>query len=382
MCFRGVREFGLLLAGGRFRLTLGVAVVSLAVVGIVAGPALAKTKSFTSAGCSTWAVPAGVSSVSMQATGSAGETVNGVSAPGGSGDVVSGVLSGLSAGQMLDVCVGVGGGAGGAGGGQTGGAGGGASGAALGSDFSTPVLVAGGGGGGGGGSSCGGGSAGLPAAATGGGFLTGCSHAGGGGGGDNTAMAVGAGGAADAACGSCSGGQDGFQFSGTGPGSGGSGGGGSTVFDGDGGGGGGAGYYGGGGGGGAQPAAAAGGGGSDFCASSLTGASLSGCAVTGSNSAFGTASVVLTFTQAAWAHDFRDLLVDSRGVGPGETLVHKVKLARSKYMAGDVSGACRTLDGYIREVDRQTGATISQAQARDLIEDAHETQKAIGCSSR
>lgn len=114
----------------------------------------------------------------------------------------------------------------------------------------------------------------------------------------------------------------------------------------------------------------------------MTGASLSGCAVTGSNSAFGMASVVLTYTQAAWAHDFRDLLVDSRGVGPGETLVHKVKLARSKYMAGDVSGACRSLDGYIREVDRQTGATIIRAQARDLIEDAHETQKAIGCSSR
>ncbi|HEY3943930.1 MAG TPA: hypothetical protein VGL78_01785, partial [Solirubrobacteraceae bacterium] len=75
------------------------------------------------------------------------------------------------------------------------------------------------------------------------------------------------------------------------------------------------------------------------------------------------------------AHDFRDLLVDSRGVGPGETLVHKVRLARSKYMAGDVSGACRTLDGYIREVHKQTGTTHTQAQARDLIEDAHETQK-------
>jgi hypothetical protein len=110
--------------------------------------------------------------------------------------------------------------------------------------------------------------------------------------------------------------------------------------------------------------------------------SLSGCGKTGTDATFGTASVVLTYTQAAWAHDFRDLLVDSRGVGPGETLVHKVKLARSKYMAGDVSGACRTLKGYIREVNKQTGTTITQAQARDLIEDAHETQKAIRCSGR
>jgi hypothetical protein len=76
MFFRGAREVGLLSAGGRLRLTLGLAVASLAVVGINAGPALAKTKSFTSTGCSAWKVPAGVSSVSIQATGSAGQAVN------------------------------------------------------------------------------------------------------------------------------------------------------------------------------------------------------------------------------------------------------------------------------------------------------------------
>lgn len=113
MFFRGVREFGLLLAPGRLRLTLGMAVASLAVVGFCAGPALAKTKSFTTAGCSTWMVPAGVSRVSIQATGSAGQTVNGGEAAGGSGDVVSGTLSGVSVGQVLDVCVDYGGGSGG-----------------------------------------------------------------------------------------------------------------------------------------------------------------------------------------------------------------------------------------------------------------------------
>jgi hypothetical protein len=110
--------------------------------------------------------------------------------------------------------------------------------------------------------------------------------------------------------------------------------------------------------------------------------SLSGWEQTGANACYGTASVVLTYTQAPWAHDFRDLQVDSRGVGPGHTLVHKVKLARSKYMAGDVSGSCRTLEGYIRGVHEQTGTTITQAQARDLTEDARETQTAIGCSRR
>ena len=76
---------------------------------------------------------------------------------------------------------------------------------------------------------------------------------------------------------------------------------------------------------------------------------------------------------------FRDLLVDSRGVGPGRTLVHKVKLARSKYVAGNVTGTCATLDGYIREVNTQTGTTITKAQARELLEDAHELQAKIGC---
>lgn len=373
MFFRGAGDVGLLLAGGRLRLTLGLAAASLAVAGFGAGPALAKTKSFTSTGCSTWKVPAGVSSVSIQATGSAGQAANGGSGPGGTGDVVSGTLSGVSFGQALDLCVGYGGGGGGSGrdSADNGGTGGGASGVALGGDFSSPLLIAGGGGGGAF-SAESGGSAGLTDGGAGapGNPCTATACGGGGG----TQMTFGTGGAGD--CLACAAGTNGAGFTSAGPGLGGAGG--SGVW------GGGGGYNGGGGGGGGgfgPDTAGGGGGGSDFCASDLTAPlSLSGCGATGTNATFGTASVVLTYTQAAWAHDFRDLLVDSRGVGPGETLVHKVKLARSKYIAGDVSGSCRTLDGYVHEVDNQTGATITQAQARDLIEDAHEIQKAIGCS--
>jgi hypothetical protein len=378
MFFRGVRGSGLSFTSGGLRLAFGVAIAAWAVVGISAGPALAKSKSFTSAGCSTWKVPAGVSSVTIQATGSAGQAVNGGLAPGGTGDVVSGTLSGANFGQVLDICVNSGGG--GAGGGlnptDDGGAGGGASGVALGGDFSAPVLIAGGGGGGAVAAESGGG-AGLPDGVAGTppspcGTLTAC------GGGGGTQTAFGGGGAGD--CGACAPGMDGTGFTSAGPGSGGAGGSGPL-----GGGGGGGGYYGGGGGGsgGLGADSGAGGGGSDFCASSLAAPlSLNGCKATGTNATYGRASVVLTYRQAAWARDFRDLLVDSRGLGPGETLVHKVKLAKSKYMSGDVSGSCRTLDGYIREVHKQTGTTITQAQARDLIEDARETQKAIGCSGR
>lgn len=102
------------------------------------------TVAFTTQGCTTWTVPAGVSSVQIQATGAAGggggtlgPLVGGV---GGTGDGVSGSLSGLASGsQILDVCVDQGGGAG-SGTVTRGGDGGGASGASLGSDFSSPVL--------------------------------------------------------------------------------------------------------------------------------------------------------------------------------------------------------------------------------------------------
>jgi hypothetical protein len=109
---------------------------------------------FSTQGCGNsvaanlFTVPAGVRSVQITATGSAGEDGNsGIPSSGGTSDVVRGTPSGLSAGQVLDVCVDFGSGAAGIGNEGNGGAGGGASGVALGSDFSSPVLVAAGGGG-------------------------------------------------------------------------------------------------------------------------------------------------------------------------------------------------------------------------------------------
>lgn len=94
------------------------------------------------------------------------------------------------------------------------------------------------------------------------------------------------------------------------------------------------------------------------------------------------AQFTVTVKKAAWMRNFRDLVVDSRGLGPGQghSLVHRVRRARSKFLSGDVSGACQTLDGYMLEVNKQTGITITEAQARELIEDAREAQKTIGCA--
>ena len=283
--------------GGRVRRVLLLA--GLVFAALPAAWALASTTTFATQGCGNtvsanlFIVPSGVSSVAVTATGSAGESVNGGLGPGGTGDVVSGTLSGLSSGQVLDVCVNAGGGAGGSPG-ANGGAGGGASGVAVGSDFTTPVLIAAGGGGGAGAEVSGGG-AGLPSGGAGAPGNPCSGSACGGGGGDNSAMMAGAAGAADPGCSGCAGGDNGSASSSAGPGAGGAGGVGQLP----GGGGGGAGYLGGGGGGGANTSAGGGGGGSDFCASSLAGATLSGCGVTGTNGTFGTASVVLTYTASA-----------------------------------------------------------------------------------
>jgi len=228
---------------------------------------------FSTAGCTTWTVPSGVTSVQMSATGAAGTAGSSFGVPNaissGLGDEVSATLSGLSTGGSLRICVDSDGGAGAS---PDGGYGGGASGVGLGTDFSSPVLVAGGGGGGGRSGSVaggGGGGAGFPGGAAGGngGGSTGGS------GGDNLTSSGGAPGTPTlVTCGA------GSATTATGPGAGGCGG----ANGAEGGGGGGAGYFGGGGGGGGTGgpgfSGAGGGGGSDFCAG--TNPSVTGCTFT------------------------------------------------------------------------------------------------------
>ena len=81
-------------------------------VALAAAPSAgAVTLTYSSQGCSLLQVPAGVSSVSITATGSGGQQVPVDGENPGTGDELSGTLSGL-AGQVLDVCVDSGGGAG------------------------------------------------------------------------------------------------------------------------------------------------------------------------------------------------------------------------------------------------------------------------------
>lgn len=130
----------------------GVIVATCWAVGMLTAPGARaeKTASFTTSGCTTWTVPAGVNRVLAEALGAAGHAGSGPSAgSGGDGDEVYGDVP-VSAGEVLDVCVDYGGGPGGlVEERRNAGSGGGASGIARGENFSAPLIVAGGGGGGG-----------------------------------------------------------------------------------------------------------------------------------------------------------------------------------------------------------------------------------------
>ena len=268
------------------RFALPPASLACAAIGLALPPAAsAATEQFTTAGCTTWPVPAGVTSVQIEATGAAGEDIPGNGpAEGGRGDRVSASLSSLAGGQLF-VCVDSGGGNGGNAGGTPAGDGGGASGVALGSDFSAPLLVAGGGGGVGSCIGSPGGDAGMPVAADGGDCGGGVDP---GGGGNNSTMQGGTGGAP--------GGSPGAGFTAAGPGIGG---------DGSGGGGGG-GYFGGGGGATETPGTfnfhAGGGGGTDFCAGTVSGCAVTSGAGTGAGAGTGSGDAKVLLTYAANAN--------------------------------------------------------------------------------
>jgi titin len=284
----------------------------LTVVAAFAAPARAAiTVTFTytgSGGEQDWTVPAGVTSITIQASGAQGGG-GGNSGPsagnGGNGGSVTATIS-VTPGESLAVFVGGKGGAGalpsggagafngGAAGGAAsgtgngGGAGGGASDVRQGGNALANRVVVGGGGGGGGGSNGAGGNGGAGGNATGasGADATFGSPGGGGGGGTQaTGGSVGSAGDGTATSGS-------IGTSGTG-GAGGSNSGCTGICE-SGGGGGGGGYFGGGGGGGGNNGGG-GGGGSSFATGTATSVSMSQGARSGNG------AVVFTYTAAATA---------------------------------------------------------------------------------
>jgi alpha-tubulin suppressor-like RCC1 family protein len=310
--------------------------------------------SFTyTAGLQFFTVPAGVSTLNVQAWGGGGGGVSGSLAAGGGAAYVSGTLT-VVPGQVLTVLVG-GGGAGGTNGSGAGGYGGGGSSAsanagggggesALADCLTGAMLVeAAGGGGGGSGTLTPGGAGGIETGSIG----TPAAGGGGGGGGAGSQTAGGAAGAGSGAAG----GNAGYAHAG---------GAGGAVY---GGGGGGGGYYGGGGGGGAFSGqgtqGGSGGGGSSYTSAStftLTSAAqgrgsipggnlvstyIAGVGVGGSTAPGGNGLVVISWSQAAPPAGMRAWGSNGAGAGgelgtgsPGISLAFGATPTRVKASAG------------------------------------------------
>lgn len=66
--------------------------------------------------------------------------------------------------------------------------------------------------------------------------------------------------------------------------------------------------------------------------------------------------------------------------GPGSSLPGKVQQAQSSLQAGDVTGTCSTLTGFINEVTAQAGKKIPVATAGQLITSAGQVKTVLGCS--
>ena len=73
------------------------------------------------------------------------------------------------------------------------------------------------------------------------------------------------------------------------------------------------------------------------------------------------------------------LLEASRGIGPGGSLAAKVRIAAAKWAAGNLAGACDSLQAYLDELADQTGKSVTPAKAAELAALATQIRAVIGC---
>ena len=321
----------------------------------------------------TFTVPAGVTSITIHASGAQGGSGFNGGGAGANGGSVTATIT-VTPGESLAIFVGGQGGNGGRnsagaagfnGGGVgtsaflSGGGGGGASDVRQGGNaLANRVVVAGGGGGGGG--AGGGGAGGAGGSTTGAAGATGAGGGSGGGGGTQAA-----GGAAGAA-------GTGASTAAT-AGTSGTGGNGGATLGGAGGGGGGAGYFGGGGGGGDQVSASGGGGGSSFTAAGATGVSHT----QGVRSGHGL--VTITYTTTTLSEQLAALLTAVTGVGPGKSLANKVEQIQGYLAGNDTASACNLLNDFISEVKAQKGKKLTDTLADSLTAQANAIKATLGC---
>jgi len=103
------------------------------------------------------------------------------------------------------------------------------------------------------------------------------------------------------------------------------------------------------------------------------------CTAADADDANGPVSASFTITVTGAAAELADLAADVHGVGPGDSLADKVAQARADLAAGDITGACETLAGFIGEVTGQSGKTIPASKAAALIAAALQVRAVLDC---
>jgi hypothetical protein len=76
-----------------------------------------------------------------------------------------------------------------------------------------------------------------------------------------------------------------------------------------------------------------------------------------------------------------DALISAASSTPGvpASEVNKLSTARKQLVTGKPAGACKAIDGFVSYVNKQTGKTISSANAAMLIRKTQDAGVAIGC---
>jgi hypothetical protein len=104
-----------------------------------------------------------------------------------------------------------------------------------------------------------------------------------------------------------------------------------------------------------------------------------GCSASDSDDANSPATASFNVTVKGAAAQLQDLLTYATGLPPGTSLVSKIQTAIAYYQAGKKSSACSELNQVISEANAQKGKHLTAAQASEIIAEATNIKKVIGC---
>jgi hypothetical protein len=104
------------------------------------------------------------------------------------------------------------------------------------------------------------------------------------------------------------------------------------------------------------------------------------CSVSDADDTNSPATASFTVTVKGAAQQLTDLHAAVQGVGPGTSLADKVQSAQASLQAGDVVGACGTLDAFVHEVRAQAGKIMPQTDPQELVDAATRIRAVLGCT--